>query len=260
MTTSAPVRLWAIHGATMTVSAGLMLVGATDILTIPVPCYLIQHPGGLVLFDTGFATEAATDPVAVYGALAEHVQIRYPQEQTLENQLGALGFGLSDVTHVICSHTHLDHTGGLRLFPQAKFYAGAGDLRYAFWPEQFHAGLFRRPDLEPTRGFDWTHVRGDFDLFGDGSIVMLHMPGHTPGNMSLLVRLASQTFLLTADTVHLHASFDGGVPMPNDHNNYEARRSIERLGQIRDSIDATLWIAHDPQDAAEFRFAPDFYE
>jgi N-acyl homoserine lactone hydrolase len=254
------MAMWAIHGPTMTVSAGLMLVGATEILTIPVPCYLIQHPHGLVLFDTGFAPQAHKDPVAVYGALAEHVQMNFPEEQLLENQLDAIGFRLSDVTHVVCSHAHLDHTGGLHLFPQAKFYAGAGELSYAFWPDTFHAGLFRRPDLEATRGFDWTHVHGDLDLFGDGTIVMLSMPGHTPGNMSMLVRLPRTTFLLSADTVHLRASLDGVVPMPNDYDNLAARRSVERLAQIRDSVGATLWIAHDPEDAAEFRFAPHSYE
>jgi len=260
MTNDMQMRMWAIHGPTMTVSAGIMLNGATDVMTLPVPCYLIKHPGGLVLFDTGFAPQAQADPVAVYGPLAEHVKMNYPEEQLLVNQLGALGYRLSDVTHVICSHTHLDHTGGLHLFPQAKFYAGAGDLSYAFWPEKFHAGLFRRPDLEATRGFNWTHVHGDLDLFGDGRIVMLAMPGHTPGNMSLLVRLATQTFLLTADTIHLRRMTDPVIGMPNDYDSLASRRSVERILQLRDTLGATMWIAHDPEDAAEFKFAPYAYE
>ncbi|MEX5634024.1 N-acyl homoserine lactonase family protein [Parafrankia sp. FMc2] len=253
-------KMWALHGPTMTLDAGIVMVGGAGTVTIPDPCYVIRHPRGLVLFDTGLAPEAQQDPVAVYGDLALHVGMNFPEDQKLDNQLAAIGFGLRDITHVVCSHTHLDHTGGLHLFPHAKFYAGAGDLRYAFWPDALDAGLYRRHDLEATRGFDWTHVHSDLDLFGDGSIVILHMPGHTPGNLSLLVRLTGTTFLLTADTVHLRASLDNIVPAPADYNSYDAKRSIERLAHLRDSLDATVWIGHDPEDAKDFSFAPYAYE
>ena len=252
-------KLWAIHGPKMTLESGLMMVGASGIVTIPVPSFLIQHERGLVLFDTGLAPAATQDAEAVYGELAIHVGMDCPEEQQLENQLGNLGFRLSDVTHVIASHTHLDHTGGLYLFPHAKLYAGAGDLRYAFWPDPLDVGVYRREDLELTRGFDWTHLSGDYDLFGDGSIVILHMPGHTPGNQSLLVRLPSQTLLLSGDTVHLRAAMDG-IPMGTDYNTYDAKRSIERLALIRDQHAATLWIGHDPEDTEIFNFAPAYYE
>lgn len=253
-------KMWALDGPTMTLNSGMVMVGGSETVTFPLPSYLIQHPRGLVLFDTGLAPQAQGDPVAVYGELAEHVGIRFEEHQSLENQLGLAGFRTQDVTHVVCSHTHLDHTGGLHLFPHAKMYAGAGDLRYAFWPDDPDAGFFRREDLEATRGFDWTHVRGDFDLFGDGSIVLLAMPGHTPGNQSLIVRLPSQTFLLTGDTVHLHAALDNGLPMPTDYSTDLAKQSVQRLRGLRDSLAATVWIAHDPDDTKKFSFAPHAYE
>ena len=67
--------------------------------------------------------------------------------------------------------------------------------------------MFRREDLDPTRSFDWRFFSGDFDLFGDGSIVILHMPGHTPATRSVLVRLANHTFLLAIDTAHLRSGY-----------------------------------------------------
>ncbi|MGH6644243.1 MAG: N-acyl homoserine lactonase family protein, partial [Bradyrhizobium sp.] len=170
-----------------------------------------------------------------------------------------LGYAPSDVTHVIMSHAHWDHTGGMYLFPHARFFIGEGELQYAYWPLPA-APLFRREDLEPTRGFDWTFFTGDLDLFADGSIVILHMPGHTPGNSSVLVRLKHHSFLLAIDTAHLRSGYAGDRPMPSDWNTLLAVQSIRRLKQLADSTQATVWISHDPDDWAQFRHAPDFYD
>jgi len=95
-------------------------------------------------------------------------------------------------------------------------------------------------------------VVGDYDLFGDGSIVMLSLPGHTPGNAGLLVQLPGETIILTGDTVHLRANIEWTMPMGGDHNTSDATNSIRRLQQLRDSFDAKVWIAHDPEDWIDF--------
>jgi N-acyl homoserine lactone hydrolase len=100
----------------------------------------------------------------------------------------------------------------------------------------------------------------DHDLFGDGSVVVLHTPGHTPGELSLLVRLKSRNFILTGDTVHLRQALEDEIPMPYDSNTELAIRSIRRLKLLRESADATVWITHDPEDWAEFQHAPYCYE
>lgn len=100
---------------------------------------------------------------------------------------------------MIVSHSHFDHTGGMYLFPQAKFYMSREDLRCAFWPDPFCAMFFRRQNLERTRGFDWNPISSDLDLFGDGTIQILRTPGHTDGELSMLPRLPSHSFVLTAD-------------------------------------------------------------
>lgn len=253
-------RLWALDAPTFTIDNSILLVGATGTATVPLPAYLIEHPKGLVLFDTGLAPAACDDPEGVYGPLAELFSINFTREQQLDYQLRELGYRLEDVTHVIASHTHIDHAGGLYLFPEAKFYAGLGELRYGMWPDPAAAAFFRTKDLEPTRGFNWHQIGMDQDLFGDGSIVILHTPGHTPGELSLLVRLPSRNFVLTGDTVHLRQGLEDELPMPYDHNTELAVQSIQRLKLIRDSADATVWISHDPEDWAEFEHAPACYE
>lgn len=254
------LRMWALDGARLTLDSGILVVGESGTVTIPVPTFLIEHPRGLVLVDTGLAPAAADDAHAVYGQLADDAGIEFHPDQRVDAQIEKLGFKVSDVGHVICSHAHFDHTGGLSLFPHAQLYIGAPDLPYAYWPYPAGAVFFHTADLEATRSFRWNPLTGDHDLFGDGSVVVLRMPGHTPGNSSVLVRLANHTFLLTADTVHLRSALTGDLPMPSDYNTQQSVDSIRRLRQISLASDATVWIAHDPQDWAEHRHAPHAYD
>lgn len=252
--------MWALEGATLTLDRGILVVGAEGMVTIPVPTFLVEHPRGLVLVDTGLAPDAADDPHAVYGQLADDAGIAFRPEQRVDRQIEALGFAVTDVQHVICSHAHFDHTGGLRLFGHAQLYIGAPDLPYAYWPNPAAAVFFHTDDLEATRDFNWNYLAGDHDLFGDGSIQILQMPGHTPGNSSVLVRLENHSFLLTADTVHLRSALNGDLPMPSDFNTEKSVESIRRLRQVSNAYDATVWIAHDPEDWAEHRHAPYAYD
>jgi len=146
------------------------------------------------------------------------------------------------------------------LFPHAQFYVMSGELQYAYWP--LPAGpVYRREDIDPTRGFAWNQIEGsELDFFGDGSIRILHLPGHTPGNASIIVTLASQTIILAADTAHLRSGYEKDLPMPSDYNTLQSVQSIRRLKQIARALNAKVWMTHDPLDWAEFRHAPASYE
>ncbi|MGH9055511.1 MAG: N-acyl homoserine lactonase family protein [Acidimicrobiales bacterium] len=255
-------RLWALDSPTFTLDAGILMVGASGELTIPMPAYLVEHPNGLVLFDTGLVPEASDDPEGVYGGLASFLGLNFAPEQRVDRQIEALGYKLGDVTHVVASHTHFDHTGGLHLFPDAKMYVGTGDLRYAYWPDAAGAAFFRTADLDPTRGFRWHHIPEgvDHDLFGDGSVVILSTPGHTPGELSMVVRLSTRNFVLTGDTVHLREALEREIPMPYDSDTATAIQSIQRLKLIREAADAVVWITHDPEDWADLPHAPACHE
>lgn len=254
-------RLWALDSPSFTVQANLVMYGLEGELTIPLPAYLIEHPKGLVLFDTGIVPQAIDDPRSVYGELADLIGLTGTPEQRLDRQIQALGYKLSDVTHVIASHLHFDHTGGLSLFPEAKFYVGQGEMPFAYWPTAIAAHAFRRPDFEVIPRKQWHEIPGcDVDLFGDGSLVVLYTPGHTPGELSLLVRLPSRNFVLTGDTAHLRAALEEEVQFPGDADSLAAVRSLQRIKLIRDGADATVWISHDPEDWAELGHAPHWFE
>ena len=146
-------RLWPLAGALMPADLNVVVLGGSGPITMPLPSFLIEHDHGLVLWDTGLSPEAWEEggPQAVYGPIAELWPFECPPDNRIDRQIEKAGFHPSDVTHVVLSHAHLDHTGGLFLFPQAQFYAGAEELPHAFWPHPFFRAMFGAADLERVR-------------------------------------------------------------------------------------------------------------
>jgi N-acyl homoserine lactone hydrolase len=251
-------KLIALPGATVSMKESDLMDGGreTVVYDMPVPCYLIEHPKGLVLFDTGCSPRVAVDPVGYWGKVADFLKVRLPPDNVLDRQIKLLGYKLEDVTHVVVSHLHLDHSGGLGLFPKAQFLVMKGELPYAYWPDRHARAAFILNDLLPTRRFDWREFGGDTDIFGDGSLQMLKTPGHTPGEASLFVRLPHRPILLTGDTVHIRAQLDTLAPMSVDWDKSIAVESIKRLRRIRDLGETRIWVSHDPEDWAEMPHSP----
>lgn len=242
-------RLWPLDGARMHSQAANSHIGETGPITYPLPCFLIEHERGLVLFDTGLAPEAWEQGTrAVYGdRTADRYVFDYPPGTRLDQQIARAGFGLADITHVVLSHTHLDHTGGLYLFPQAKFFGSELDWVHAYRPHPFFEIAYATQDLDRVSDHDWTFLAGDADLFGDGAIRIIQTPGHTPGHLSLMVRLPTRVIILAADLGHTQRNL-AGVPCPSDLDMMTAWRSIQRVRQLAESHRARVWVSHDEGD------------
>jgi glyoxylase-like metal-dependent hydrolase (beta-lactamase superfamily II) len=126
MTSGRARALRALDGARLTLDRPDMLDGAAPgPVELVVPSFLVEHDEGLVLLDTGLAPEAADDPVGTYGEVGE--KVRMTPAQRLDRQLAAAGVDPGEITHVVLSHVHFDHTGGLRHVRHARFLLGAGD-------------------------------------------------------------------------------------------------------------------------------------
>jgi glyoxylase-like metal-dependent hydrolase (beta-lactamase superfamily II) len=204
-------------------------------------CYLIRHPDGILLWDAGLNPDVrAGGPTVRRGrSLA----------MTIPDRLRAVGLTPQQVTHLGISHYHADHTGGARDFPNAELLIGKED-----WDEL----KTRKPgDEEAAQLSHWLSGRGrvsaltaDTDVFGDGSVTILTMPGHTPGHVVLLLKLASGYVLLSGDQYHFRENRAvAGVPAFNQ-NRADTLASHGRFEEIARNLKARVVIQHDPRDMA----------
>src|ERR1700745_3944301 len=155
-------------------------------------CYLLKHAQGWLLWDTGVADAIAAMPDGQKPA--DPKATHWYRPKTLVRQLEALGVKPADITFVAVSHTHGDHIGNVELFPQAMLLVQQAEYD---WP-----GANNAPRFTPEHPV--TKLDGDKDVFGDGSVMILSTPGHTPGHQSLLVRLnETGAVLLSGDAGHL---------------------------------------------------------
>lgn len=249
------MRMWQLSVGQLELDKGFLtaMVDAGKRIKIPVPAYLIQHPRGLVLFDTGMNVEVSDGNCANYwgqGLCGAFTAIQ-GRDEVIDRQLRNLGFTPEDVTHVVYSHFHLDHAGNIKMFPKARHVVQKAELKTAWWPEKFQRAAYVLKDYDGTRDYDFVQLEGDFDLFGDGSLLLLDTQGHTQGHQSLQVNLKNTgTVLLAADAVYT-AENEAGVIPGITWNTNASMRAIDRLKQIRDATQGALWYSHDPAQHAE---------
>jgi N-acyl homoserine lactone hydrolase len=243
-------RLWVLPGGDFTLDYSFLVEGgASRNYAVPCPAFLIEHPAALVLFDTGLSPRAIDDPVAYYGEeIARAMKLRFSREQRIDARLAELGYRSTDVRHVIMSHLHLDHAGGLCLFPHATFHAFADELAEARAARHAPHAVYKFEDLAAVENSTWKLYDSDVDIFGDGSLRFFKLPGHSAGEGSLLVRLASRNLMLTADTVHVREALEREKPTLFDSDPVAAVRSVQRLKQLIAENRADSWIAHDAED------------
>ena len=226
---------------------------------VPVPFYLLRHPEGTVVVDGGNPLAVARDPRAHWGDLADVFVVNMTEAQHCAAQLEALGVGPGDVSHVVQTHLHIDHTGALGHFPDAVVVVHERELAAAQAAEDpMSSGYVRadydRPDLR------WQTVGGDTDLFGDGVVRLLETPGHAAGHMSLLIQLPStQPVLLTADACDNQAQWEGREYVRALHSREQSAQSLRRLHDLADETGAVLVFGHDPRNWAQHRHAPEPY-
>ncbi|MEZ5661291.1 MAG: N-acyl homoserine lactonase family protein [Burkholderiaceae bacterium] len=242
------MKLWQVSSGKLELDKG-WLTAMRDVGTriqVPVAMYIIQHPRGLVVFDTGTNVATADGGCDAYWGkgLCGAFSVIQSRDEIIDKQLEKLGFKADDVTHVIYSHFHLDHAGNIKLFPKARHVVQKEELRTAWWPETFARAAYVLKDYDTTRGFDFIQLAGDYDLFGDGSIVVLDTKGHTPGHQSVRVNLPKTgTLLLAADAVYT-AENEAGVIPGITWSTVHSMNSIERLKQMRDATAGQIWYSH----------------
>jgi len=190
-------------------------------------CWLLRGHGRTVLVDDGLGDKFTDKLRDIY---------RVEAEPSLEHSLAALGVKPGDVTDVVLTHLHFDHAGGLDLVPRAATVV----LPKADLEADAEENNFRAVDYET--GHPRIETEGDYDLFGDGAIVLHPTPGHTPGHQSVIV---DGDVLIAADACYFPENVD-----EERFPAYGWDRDLEResLGWIREQRDSGLTVlyGHEP--------------
>lgn len=222
--------------------------------TVALSCnaFLIRRDGEWLLWDTGIS-EALF--VEIGGEVIAH-GLRGIVARPITHQLAELNLTPKDVSTVILSHAHFDHVGNANLFAGATFVVQGVELDAMFGPNPAQFGYI--PKL-----YDCLHtarvqrVNGDLDLYGDKSIRLISTPGHTPGHMSLLLRLKETgPFILAADVAHYAFNLEQRLVPTFNSSKEESLRSMDKILQVASAEGAPIWLNHDIDQSATFPHAP----
>ena len=237
------LRIYALHCGSLEFDLSLFFPASAQGVRIvtPVSSYLIVHPQGKVLFDTGIHCDALTDPAGRLGKrVASLFGLRSRAGEDVVSQLATLGIGPDDIRYVVNSHFHFDHCGCNASFTRATFLVQRAEL------------LAARTERNRYNPKDWDHpldyreIDGEHDVFGDGVLVLLPTPGHTPGHQSLWIRWDAGTqFVLTADACYTQEHLEKTILPGAVHDAAQMTQSLAMLRGLRDRQGVKLLYGHD---------------
>jgi glyoxylase-like metal-dependent hydrolase (beta-lactamase superfamily II) len=220
------------------------------------PCYLIRHPSGDLIWDTGFPDAVADMPEGLeLTAIGAHVTMRVK----LADHLAQIGLTPADIEFVSFSHAHGDHTGNGNLFAASTWIVDADERVYLFRDEaRAYAQSFATYNQLENAETRLIEGDGDHDVFGDGSVTIIQAPGHTPGHTVLLVRLANAgPVLLTGDMYHLAESRERRTVPRFNTDRAQTLASMDKVERIAAETGARVVRQHVLED---FEALPRFPE
>lgn len=220
-----------------------------------VPCYLVVHPKGTLMWDTG------TLPDSVFAGKGPVTQGISTVQRPLLPQLAALGYTPRDMTYLAFSHFHSDHTANANAFAASTWLVSQPE-RDAMFADPPPRGMAPAAYFNALKNSKTTILKTDeYDVFGDGKVVIKQAPGHTPGHQVLFLRLAQTGPVLVAGdlyhypeerTLNRFPTFEFDVPA--------SARSRAAIDEFLKRTGAALWIEHDLATYMKLKKAPDFYE
>lgn len=223
------------------------------------PCFLIVHPKGALLWDTGEIPDSALE------AAGPTTDRSFTVSKPLLPQLAAIGYTPSNINYLALSHYHNDHVANANAFAGCTWLVQRAERDAMFGePDTVRNGpilpnkaFFSALESTPTIIID----NADHDVFGDGRVVLKFTPGHTPGHQSLFVRFdRSRPVLITGDLYHYPAEVNRRASFVNHLSNERTTVSRRAIESFVENEGAELWIQHDAARAATLKKAPEFYE
>ncbi len=225
------------------------------------PCFLIVHPRGTMMWDTGEIPDSA-----FANGVSPATQGAFTVDRPLLPQLAAIGYTPADITYLALSHYHGDHVANANAFAGSTWIVQQAERDAIFAPRQDNqkrlgavgdAAYFTELAKSKT-----LLLKGeDHDVFGDGTVVIKFTPGHTPGHQSLFLKLAKTgPILLSGDLYHYPEEITYNKIPPFDFDKDLTAKSRAMIQDFLKKNHAQLWIQHDYTAGSKRKIAPDFYE
>jgi N-acyl homoserine lactone hydrolase len=231
---------------------------------LSVACYLIAHPKGTLIWDTGAVPDSAWkptgNPVAQHIVLPDGAQRDVTLRKSLQSQLAELGYPPAGISYLALSHYHYDHTANANEFAGATWLVRQVERDAMFAP---NPPATTQPSTYSALRDSKTVIitTDDYDVFGDGTVVIKFAPGHTPGHQVLYVQLQKTGgVLLSGDLYHFPEERALGRVPTFEFNQDQTRASRAAIEAFLKQTGAQLWIQHDFAGNAKLKKAPAFYD
>ena len=237
------VELYAFTCGFLTLPRAFLLKGESGMITVPVPSYLIVHPKGRVLFDTGLHEKELENPADYAGdVIARYHTFHFSAGEEIGARLRAIGVDPDGINIVVNSHLHFDHCGGNAQLPNADILIQRRELEHARATGSTNGYLVTDWDT----GQRFREVDGEHDIFGDGTVVCLPTYGHTPGHQSLRVQTElGGEYILCGDACYLKDSLEQ-MHAPGIIVDREAALAVFRKFRELQELGARIMFGHDP--------------
>jgi len=221
---------------------------------MPVTCFLVVHPKGTLLFDTGLSDALAGGPFYAGRVGRTTYQMKYG---TLKGQLAALGVTPDNLTYLALSHSHFDHVGNANDYARATWLT-----QKAEYDVMFGTGSNTRLGSQYNKLGDGKKVvfEGDHDVFGDGTVILKSTPGHTPGHQSLYVMLKNTGGVLIAGDLWHYPEERSQDRMPERERRDKTPASRAAMETFMKATNAQLWIDHAMSFYRDARKPPQYYD
>jgi len=220
------------------------------------PCALVVHPRGTLLWETGLNEAVNSIPAGAPAAAVGGPRPGDRVDKPLKQQLAEIGYMPSGITYLALSHSHWDHTGNTGAFLGSTWLVQKPerDVMFAERP------LSNQSDFDGLRNSRTQLLEGDHDVFGDGSVMLLFTPGHTPGHQSLFINLPKTgAVILSGDLYHFSEELTL-KPAPRGRNAEQIVASMAKIQALMAKTGAQLWIQHDSPGFAKLRKSPAYYD
>jgi N-acyl homoserine lactone hydrolase len=224
-----------------------------------VPCYLVVHPKGTMIWDTGVIADSAFKPDG--SPVSQGTGVTMSATKPLKAQLAAVGYKPSDITYLGLSHYHSDHTANANDYAGSTWLVRQEERDFMFNPPP-QAPVMSTASFSALKDAKTVIIKtDDYDVFGDGTVVIKFTPGHTPGHQVLLVNLAKTgPVLIAGDLYHYPEERTTGNTPSFEFNREQSLASRAKIEAFLKQSKAQLWIEHDEATFVTLKKAPAFYE